>query len=152
MINTNFSCYFSSSLSRSDDNRRAAGDFANLIVWCHPSNVLSSIVSARLMSHVSRLMSPTFLQRQRNGFELPHDAVPASRSDDNRRAAGAVVFSAFRIHCIQTNSSADCRPGGEAFSVIRVFCGFYNKKFSCPFVSFVVCQLMFFIMNSASRS
>jgi hypothetical protein len=25
-------------------------------------------------------------------YELPHDTVPASRSDDNRRAAGAVDF------------------------------------------------------------
>jgi hypothetical protein len=33
-----------------------------------------------------------------HGFELPHDAVPALRSNDNRRAAGAVNLSAFRFH------------------------------------------------------
>ena len=30
------------------------------------------------------------------GMELPHDAVPASRSDDNRRATGAIVFFSIR--------------------------------------------------------
>ena len=52
-------------------------------------------------------------------IELPHDAVPASRSDDNRRTAGAVDFSAFRFHYEQTKSSGDGRPGGEAFLFIQ---------------------------------
>ena len=30
-----------------------------------------------------------------------------------------LYFSAYRIHYMQTNSSEDWRPGGEAFSVIR---------------------------------
>jgi hypothetical protein len=54
-----------------------------------------------------------------HGFELPHDAVPASRSDDNRRAAGAVNLSAFTIHYIQTKHTGVCRPGGEAFWFIQ---------------------------------
>ncbi|MBO7621351.1 MAG: hypothetical protein J6T06_12620, partial [Victivallales bacterium] len=53
-------------------------------------------------------------------IELSHDAVPASRSDDNRRAAGAVAFSAFRFHYKQLKSSGDCWPGGEA-SVYSVY-------------------------------
>jgi hypothetical protein len=39
------------------------------------------------------------------------------RSDDNRRAAGAVYISAFIIHYIQTKHIGVCRPGGEAFFV-----------------------------------
>ena len=49
------------------------------------------------------------------GCEFPHDAVPPMRSDDNRRAAGAVDSSAFGFHYEQTKSSGDGRPGGEAF-------------------------------------
>ena len=59
--------------------------------------------------------------------ELPYDIIPASRSDDNRRAAGAVDLSAFRFYYEQTKSSGDCRPGGEAFSVICVFSGALNQ-------------------------
>jgi hypothetical protein len=39
------------------------------------SSVLLSIVS-------SRFMSPSVFQKQRNSCELPHDVVPASRSDE----------------------------------------------------------------------
>jgi len=62
------------------------------------------------------------------GFELSHDVVPASRSDDNRRAAGAVDHSACCSIMPPKKSSGDDRPGGEAFSVIRVFCGAFNQK------------------------
>ena len=42
------------------------------------------------------------------------------RSDDNRRAAGAVHISAFIIHYVQTKSIGYCRPGGEALIVFSV--------------------------------
>ena len=60
-----------------------------------------------------------FLKRFSLSIELPHDAVPASRSDDNRRAAGAVHISAFIIHYVQTKHIGVCRPGGEAFWFIQ---------------------------------
>jgi hypothetical protein len=40
---------------------------------------------------------------------------PPMRSDDNRRAAGDVDFSASGFHYEQTKSSGDGRSGGEAF-------------------------------------
>ena len=42
-----------------------------------------------------------------------------------------VALSAFRIYCSQQNLSAIVGPGGEAFCLFCVICGFY---FSCPFV------------------
>ena len=70
-------------------------------------------------------------------FQLCEAAIAPRSGMNNRRVAGAVDFPAFRIHYVQTkNSTGDCRPGGEAFwcvcvfcgsqiiSVIRVFCGF----------------------------
>ena len=62
--------------------------------------------------------------------ELPHDTIPASRSDDNRRAAGAVDLSAFGIHYIQTNSLTDWRPGGEALVSSRVH-SWFNHRLDC---------------------
>ncbi|MBO7090282.1 MAG: hypothetical protein J6W23_00745, partial [Victivallales bacterium] len=44
--------------------------FVRLIVYCLRS------------SHVFRFMSPSVFQKQRNSCELPHDVVPASRSDE----------------------------------------------------------------------
>ena len=35
-----------------------------------------------------------------NGHELSHDILCISRSDDNRRTAGAVDFSVFRVHYV----------------------------------------------------
>ena len=46
-----------------------------------------------------------------------------------------VALSAFRIYCSQQNLSAIVGPGGEAFCLFCVICGF---QFSCPFVPFVV--------------
>ena len=46
--------------------------------------------------------------------ELPHDIIPATRSDDNRRTAGAVGHLALGFHYEQTKSIENCRPGGEA--------------------------------------
>ncbi|MBR3650080.1 MAG: hypothetical protein IKN52_07495, partial [Victivallales bacterium] len=40
-----------------------------------------------------------------------------AKRHSNHRAAGAVGLSAIRNHFIQINSSADCRPGGEALFV-----------------------------------
>ncbi|MBR6074461.1 MAG: hypothetical protein IKP87_04085, partial [Victivallales bacterium] len=61
-------------------------------------------------------------------YELSHDTIPASRSDDNRRAAGAADRSACCSIMPPKKSSGDDRPGGEAFSVISVFCGAFNQK------------------------
>ena len=184
MINTNFSCYFSSSLSRSDDNRRAAGDFANLIVWCHPSNVLSSIVSARLTSLVSCPLPSSRGSAMASSFRMmlfpPREAMttaeqteilPISSSGVIRLTSyhlssplvscltslvscplpssrGSAMATSFlmtsfalakrlqppsrRSRCffsIQNSFYSNkffsgLTVGGEAFSVIRVFCGF----------------------------
>ena len=48
----------------------------------------------------------------------------------NRRAAGAVDFSAFRFHYEQTKSSGDWRPGGEAFVLLSFIFLFSGKIFS----------------------
>ena len=61
--------------------------------------------SARL-SVYSVLLSFIFLFFRKDfpyGLVLPHDILCTSRSDDNRRTAGAVGSSAFGIHYNQTN-------------------------------------------------
>ena len=40
-----------------------------------------------------------------------------------------LYFSASRIHYMQTNSSEDWRPGGEAFCLFRVFSGLQTLVF-----------------------
>ena len=57
-------------------------------------------------------------------------------ADDNRRAAGAVDLLASRCHYEQTKFSGDCRPGGKAFWLFRVFSGLMTniRVLSCPFV------------------
>ena len=72
-----------------------------------------------------------FLKRFSSSFRMM--SFPLTRSDDNRRAAGAVNLLAFRIHYEQTKSSGDCRPGGEAS--LFILCVLWTD-FSCPFVSF----------------
>ena len=47
---------------------------------------------------------------------------------NNRRVAGAVVFPAFRIHYVQTKSTGDCRPGGEAFWCVWCILWFSNNQ------------------------
>jgi len=47
----------------------------------------------------------------------------------------AARFSAFRIHFIQTISSADCRPRRGGICLFRVICGLPRiRVHSCPFV------------------
>ncbi|MBO7621280.1 MAG: hypothetical protein J6T06_12265, partial [Victivallales bacterium] len=64
------------------------------------------------------------------GLELPHDILCTSRSDDNRRAAGAVSSSAFGIHYNKTNLHLIDGPAARHFCLFCVFCGFYNSNFS----------------------
>ena len=68
-------------------------------------------------------------------MEFPHDAVPASRSDDNRRADGGLPdFQQFKISCLLKifGTMADVR---EALCLFRVFRGlkfsYYYRSFSC---------------------
>ena len=68
-------------------------------------------------------------------MEFPHDAVPASRSDDNRRADGGLPdFQQFKISCLLKifGTMADVR---EALCFFLVFCGlkfsYYYRSFSC---------------------
>ena len=52
-------------------------------------------------------------------YELCIEKAPRSGMN-NRRVAGADDIPAFRIHYVQTKSTGDCRPGGEALIVFSV--------------------------------
>ena len=80
-----------------------------------PCSCTANIITV-LLSFIFLFFRKDFL----HGHELSHDILCTSRSDDNRRAAGAVDTSASGCHYEQTKSSVDCRPGGEAFVSTRV--------------------------------
>ena len=54
----------------------------------------------RAFSYYYRSFSCFFAKIFLNGHELSHDILCISRSDDNRRTAGAVDFSVFRVHYV----------------------------------------------------
>ena len=123
-------------ISSSGVIRLASYHLSSPLVSC-----LTSLVSCPLPSSRGSAMATSFLM---TSFALAKRLQPPSRRSR--------CFFSIQNSFYSNKFFSGLTVGGEAFSVIRVFCGFYNKKFSCPFVSFVVCQLMFFIMNSASRS
>ena len=68
------------------------------------------------------------------------------RSDDNRRAAGAVDLSASRFHYEQAKSSADCRSGGKVLVSIR-FHSLFNHRFGCGLTSPSIIGLLLYLFD-----
>ena len=83
-----------------------------------------------LLSFIFLLFREDFL----HGHELSHDILCTSRSDDNRRAAGAVDSTAFGIHYNQTNLHLIDGPAARHFGLFSVFCGLFISVHSRPFV------------------
>jgi hypothetical protein len=58
-----------------------------------------------------------------HGHELPHNILCASRSDYNRRAAGAVDFFSIQIFLFKQILQRIDGPAARHFGVFCVFCG-----------------------------
>ncbi len=71
---------------------RRRGFFSIFSVFCG--------LKFRALSYYYRSFSCFFAKIFLNGHELSHDILCISRSDDNRRTAGAVDFSVFRVHYV----------------------------------------------------
>jgi hypothetical protein len=56
-------------------------------------------------------------------LELSHDILCISRSNDNRRVAGAVDFSAFKFILFKQILQQIVGPAARHFGVFCVFCG-----------------------------
>ncbi len=108
--------------------------------FAHPRlgyNHRSAILHGKKFSCPFVLLSFIFLFFRKDflyGLELPNDILCTSRSDDNRRGAGAVGSSAFGIHYNQTNLHLIDGPAARHFGLFSVFCGLFISVHSRPFV------------------
>ena len=84
-----------------------------------------SNTEASELSVIFLLLCKNFL----HDHEFSHDILCRRAAMTTAEPPEPLDFSAFRIHFIQTNPSADWRPGGEAICVISVICGYEKTKF-----------------------
>ena len=93
-----------------------------------------SVVSIIIIFRTTIVRFLVVSQRFSLNIELPHEIFYSSRSDDNRRAAGAVGFCSWLIFFHKSSLLKVVGPAARhfcVFCVFCVFCGFYNSNFSC---------------------